>query len=130
MKEIKPKLIKEHSSPIFYYIRDKQHNPIITICLIKTIDGIVCRGIAIRNDKDQISKSKGREISFKRAVSALYKEGDSLFIDREETMIKIENIDCSYVFSEINIYYKSIYNSRITEFERSLFDKVENKKEK
>jgi hypothetical protein len=130
MKKIKPFLVKEHSSPIFYYIRDKNHAPIITICLIKSINGIVCRGIAIRNDIDQINKQEGRDKAFKRAISALYKQENDLFINRTEAVMKIRDIDKEYIFTKMNIFYKSIYGALITEFEQSLFNKMENKKDK
>lgn len=55
----------------YYYIRDNQNRPTITVCLIKDSEGNISRGIAVCSDKDQPCKKMGRNIAKESAVHAI-----------------------------------------------------------
>lgn len=57
----------------FYYVRDKENRPAITVCLLaqNRPDGVfVARGIAVCSDTDNPCKIKGRGFAFSRANKA------------------------------------------------------------
>ena len=77
----------------FYYIRDDKSAPVVTVCL-STLGGERARGVAVCSLKDQPCKNTGRTIASGRAAKALRtKEGRLPF---------------------------SIYNPRLTEFEKHI----------
>ena len=54
----------------FYYIRGRDHKPIVTVCLLQDKSGIA-RGMSICSFKEQPIKSDGRSRSKGRAIKAL-----------------------------------------------------------
>ena len=54
----------------FYYYRDRESKPRITVCLLKA-NGAVARGIAICSLKDNPCKKTGRKIALQRATHAM-----------------------------------------------------------
>lgn len=60
----------------FYYLRyddeeDGGTHPYACVCLVKTNDGDIARGVAVCSSQDQFSKRKARNISYGYAVKAL-----------------------------------------------------------
>ena len=64
---------------LFYYLRDKENRPVVTICLIEERDRIA-RGVAICSQLDQPCKKTGRGIAGQRAQAALYSKETRLEI--------------------------------------------------
>ena len=85
---------------IFYYLRDNQNRPLITVCLHK-INGAICRGIAICSDKDNPSKKTGKTIAFGRAMRARKSKKESEIINRKEADIYKSSNDP--VFTEFEV---------------------------
>lgn len=58
--------------PVYYYLRDKKKQPLITVCLLvdmKTRE-VVSRGVAICSPLDHPTKRVGRGIAYGRALRA------------------------------------------------------------
>jgi len=66
----------------YYYIRDINRRPVITVCYIETDTGERARGIAICSKRDNCEKAIGREIARDRAYTALNTKCNSLEIHR------------------------------------------------
>lgn len=94
----------------YYYIRDPENRPFVTICLLKNLNGIG-RGIAICSNKDQPCKKTGRRIAKTRAVRAVASKQHSLNINRRE-----HNFPVASFFGA----YKADFNPVLTGYERSL----------
>ncbi len=60
----------EDYTPIFYYLRDKKNNPVITVCLIE-YKGDFSRGIAVCSPKEPIDKAGGQDWAEERAYTGL-----------------------------------------------------------
>ena len=56
----------DNPRPIFYYLRNENNQPVITICLIKHGDSF-SRGVAICSPRDQLDKAVGQYIAHDRA---------------------------------------------------------------
>jgi|GEM_PF-3187945 len=58
----------------FYYLRDINKHPHITVCLLKNSNGAVARGMAICSLSEQFDRKVGRKIAKSRAYSAMFDE--------------------------------------------------------
>ncbi|GAG90792.1 unnamed protein product, partial [marine sediment metagenome] len=67
--------------PIYYYIRDEDHHPIVTVCLLKN-NGDISRGVAVCSKQESPHKAYGRALAFKRAKKAIKAQKDMLMIVR------------------------------------------------
>ncbi len=110
----------------FYYFRNENRTPIITVCLLNKEDQ-VARGIAICAPKDNFSKSMGRMFARNRAIKALLtkKTSDPVFrdeaiynIDSEFDLVHYYNDDIDSVTE-----FKSMFNPVLTDFEKRLLRK-------
>ena len=104
----------------FYYLRDKNKRPLVTICL-HCIGDKYYRGVAICSPKDSPVKRVGRNIAFGRALQAV-KKGE-----RKEGLInRPEALDVYLLTSEDNSYFE--YNSTdkaiLDSFEKKLVKKA------
>lgn len=100
----------------YYYLRDIQNKPIITVCLVKEGQNIA-RGLAICSEIDPLCKAKGRAIARNRAIHALRSKINSLRIRRAEL------VEAAYFFSIPEPFYKSSANPILTNREKNLFEK-------
>lgn len=96
----------------YYYIRDIDNRPIVTVCLIKESNNIA-RGVAICSKQDQPCKAVGRKIAKARASYALNSQGVNLEIRRIKRFLSVG-------------YFKSVFKPLLTDREVRLFAK-ENK---
>lgn len=99
----------------FYYFRDDNNHPIVTVCVMKYKENIA-RGISICNAKDNIDKKIGRRLAKRRAISAIY---------YKKTRLKIRKLDVLQTLFDLDdfdewIFFKSDYNPELTEFESRL----------
>jgi len=99
----------------FYYYRDCDGSPIVTVCVIKD-DNFIGRGVAICSSNDHIVKKRGRDIAYGREVKALMNQESSLEIKRDEVLDIVEESMGYTFFTE-----KSYYGTGMTEFEKILF---------
>jgi len=98
----------------YYYIRDREDRPVITICLVR--DGEeVSRGISFCSDKDAPCKKVGRKIALQRAIHALVTKKNCCEIKREGLFFQLYYIPDSIV--ERN---KSVYNPKLTYREKQI----------
>ena len=105
----------------YYYIRDREGRPVITICLLKERNYYnlaqyeYARGIAFCSDKDAPCKKVGRKIALQRAEHAFKKKADSCEIKREELFFQLY-----YRQDGIVERNKSVYNPKLTNHEKKI----------
>lgn len=99
----------------FYYLRDKQNHPLVTVCLHKT-DGTICRGIAICSPKDNPNKKTGKAISLGRAKQAMKNKIARGSVIREEAYNVLDKTSCDLDF----FFAKSTNQPILTKFEVKL----------
>jgi len=105
------KKIKDHV--LYYYLRDRDKRPMVTVCLIIDPKNLpsVHRGIAIGSySEPQIIKSVGRDLAYRRARKAMLSKRTSLFIN------PLNNNQLG------GVYFKSRYCANLTIFEQKLVD--------
>ena len=110
----------------YYYLRDKNHHPIATVC-IKEKDGYIARGLTILNSSDKIDKKEGRKWSRKYADRALGTRATGLPIAREEAVEKLyklyEHNSLLPVMATEHRFiltYKSVFEPILTSYEYKL----------
>ena len=87
----------------YYYLRDEQKRPIVTVCLIKH-NGIINRGVAICSKQDNPVKKIGRNVSYGRAYRAFFtKLSYAQIILREGVLEYMESLP-------IRFFWKAQYN--------------------
>lgn len=114
----------------YYYLRDKDNHPRITICLIRPACGFgdkYHRGISMCSySEKKIDKAYGRKKAYSRAVHAHSTGVDSLPTKRDEAVDIMCSCTCtSYTFEVQDIWvdelrFKSQYNVTLTSFEKKL----------
>jgi len=104
----------------FYYFRDSNNNPRITVCIIQDPKTkIYCRGISLCSFMDSPIKEFGRDTAEDRAIRAFKIQKSTEKISRSETEEIINSIQ--KFSSEFVSTHKSTYNAILTEFESKLF---------
>jgi len=112
----------EEEAKYFYYYRDKNKAPRITVCLLITDKGI-SRGVAICSKKDRPNKSLGRSIAYGRAKKAQdcyyhYKGGVIL---RGEVVDLIEHCNATDILSHKSV---QLHDRRLlTDYEKKIVKK-------
>ena len=96
----------------FYYIRDRNNQPRITVCLGND-DGTPVRGIAICSLEDTIDKGTGRKLAYVRMKQAIQHQGSQDII----LGAKAHKVATSYL---TGITHKSEYDANLTDFEEDL----------
>lgn len=130
---------------LYYYFRDIQKAPRITICLFydEKERKVLARGIALCSMKETPNKRVGRALAFDRAVFALDSNTNSEKIGKlKRRLSTISNIErtakvppslsviCSSIQStdqflkEPDCFFKSCINPSITRFEDHLLSKL------
>lgn len=66
----------------FYYLKDENGHPRVTVCIIETKTGVVSRGVSLCSYLDLIRKAEGRNKARGRAVQALHNNTNNISIDR------------------------------------------------
>jgi hypothetical protein len=98
----------------YYYIRDKQRRPLVTVCLIQGERGIG-KGVAICSLEDLPVKKVGKRIAKDRALKAYWEERTSDYTKKQIPMMlaNMDYKDRTYVTSEPKIWFNPI----LTKFE-------------
>lgn len=110
----------------FYYFRDDDNMPLVTVCIIKTEEGQIARGISICSPNDNFSKKDfeeqtgnivigGRTIAYNRANGAIMNGFDSCPIIRYEGHQVLDK--CGF---DLETDCKSELNPILSDFENSL----------
>jgi len=105
----------------FYYIRDIERKPIITVCLIREGDEIG-KGIAICSQDDIPEREVGREWAEYYADLALERKTNSEYTSKEGALITVENAMCAMTHElSIPVYFdfddefcQSLYNPTLS----------------
>jgi hypothetical protein len=113
----------------YYYLRDENNHPLVTVCLILRQDqeGLSFgKGLAFCSPQEkQINKKVGRRLSCDRACMALTKKSHFQPIERHEAR-EIIRATIDEEVGEVKIpIYKGIYNPNLTWFEMRLLDMAE-----
>ena len=113
----------------YYYLRDKNNYPIITICLKKKNNNIA-RGLSILNSSDRIDKKEGRKWARRYADKALGRRKTDLPIRRKEVLEKLNEVyeynnTLPIIATENKMIceYKSVFEPVLTNYEYKLLTK-------
>ena len=102
----------------YYYLRDKQNRPLVTVCLLKDNDSKVYQGVAICSLKDNPNKKTGKAIAFGRAKQAEENKKDDGSIFRQEAYETLSKVN------DFNFYlFKSTYDPVLTQYEAKLLNR-------
>ena len=109
----------------FYYFRDGESKPMVTVCIIEDL-GVIARGISICSTGDNVVKKDyktedgelvvgGRTIAIARALEALTTKLDSMPILKQEVHEVLD--ECGF---DLETNCKSEINPVLSDFELSL----------
>lgn len=104
----------------FYYVRDKQGNPRVTVCLLS--DGEThARGMSICSIRDGINKKEGRRIAIARARKAwgTQKDSDDINLNIPDVLDILASLDVSKTGTKI-FRCKSEFQPELIEYEEKL----------
>jgi len=107
----------------FYYFRDKQNFPRITVCTIYDINKrLAVRGLALCGPKDIMNKEYGRDLAEDRAIVAYKTEKNSEKIQKRIAADVVDSCVNYSLSTECDPYdFKSQFNINLTDYERSAF---------
>lgn len=117
----------------FYYIRDNENNPVVTVCIMKN-GSKVSRGITVCSPADNFDKLIGRTRADIRARMALEKKGNALALSLSAPLIAaLRQISAS--FNDVTIlisqlflsrdrtgFYSGVFNPVLTDFEKRVLE--------
>ena len=105
----------------FYYGRDNQNSPLVTVCLYKK-DDKVTRGVAICSEKDLPNKKKGKSIAKDRAIKAMINHCSSnTVISRDRAWKQLCKCNLSYLDYRPHSNYFPVFSK----FEEDILNKGE-----
>jgi hypothetical protein len=122
----------------FYYLRDMNNHPVITVCLMRDLNGLYHRGISICSKIERPIKQQGRERAIKRALEAMKYKEDTRKINRLCAILRVEETTDSSTDEfpkELDIntgkeyMFKSYYDTELTPLEKKLTSRVMVEKE-
>jgi hypothetical protein len=95
----------------YYYIRNRDNHPIITVCLAKQ-GQIVSRGMAVCSKKDNVCKKQGRKHARDKVLEAFGTKESGQCIVRQEAIDVLSSMASHLPPAMENIYLfpKSAYN--------------------
>ena len=101
----------------YYYGRDTENKPRVTVCILRNSIGEIARGVAICSRLDNPNKKIGKAIARGRAEKAMNQEKSTDVIDRSEA----RNIMGFCLTNYHNqIIRKSAYNPALIDIERKI----------
>ena len=104
----------------FYFLRDKDRKPVVTVYLIKNDIGIG-KGVSICSKKDAPNKRVGTLIAKQRAEWAIKSRINDLHIYRGNALVILSGTDYNKQwFDYTGANFKSQYNPALTEYEKEL----------
>ena len=103
---------------LYYYYRDKDRRPLVTVCLLVNGDEMA-RGVAICSPLDIPCKRTGRHIARGRAVKALERFAFWEKVARTEAVMVRARVNASLY----HFRYKSEYQPCLSAFEEQLLEK-------
>ncbi len=98
----------------YYYFRDSEKKPVVTVCLLKDINNDISRGIAICSKKDSPCKKAGRKIAKERAEYAMRTGSWNGSVLRKDALKIVKS------FKLESFFYKSFYKPNLTTYERNI----------
>ena len=115
----------DKDSEKFYYLRNENNVPLVTVCLIKR-NSDFGKGIKLCSKDDVVDKKYGRVKAKNMALKALGTQTTSEPIVRVEAgkvLNRVANWDCDEFISITENPNKSLFNPELTEYEKKLFIK-------
>jgi len=119
--------------PVFYYIRGKNKEPFITICILKQ-DNKLRRGIAICSSTEPTSKEYGRNQSFERAMYPVSKDNHENKIQSERVLrsiakfvgldLKKNQLSMAMEYVPFNVKSAIITENELTKQEKEILKKI------
>ena len=83
----------------FYYLRDKERKPLVTVCLHCDDKGEYYRGVAVCSPKDSPNKRVGRNIALGRVLQAIkHGERKNGMVGRKEVFKIYDKVECFFIF--------------------------------
>ena len=83
----------------FYYLRDKDNKPVVSVCLKKDDenDKLFHRGISVCSMRDNCEKAHGRYLAITRSLRAQKNRKKSCDkIKRQETIDLLKDLNCNF----------------------------------
>lgn len=93
----------------YYYIRDINNRPLVTVCLMK-VGKAVARGVAYCSQKDNVCKKMGRSIAHQRASWAIEHKESNCAIGRNHIVSR----------NRFKKAFKAVYNPYLNKLEKKL----------
>ena len=116
----------------FYYLRNAQNAPVVTVCIGFDNDKKAYRGVSVCSDKENPIKRKGKSIAKGRMLKAFNTGINDLMVDRDESTDVLFNVqenmdkaaeDIFFISRSINTFmYKSEVDPSLTKYEQKLKD--------
>lgn len=105
----------------YYYARDKQNRPVVTVCLLVDDKCNIARGVAICSAKDSPNKVWGRALSRSRALACFQSMGMHSMepVRRKEALEVLVSLPGKQPY---HLMAKAWWNPALTEFERDLVE--------
>lgn len=107
----------------YYYLRDTNGHPLVTICLLSNIaKGRFARGVAICSPSENVRKPRGKGKALKRALDAAQKLMTSGPIRREEALETLHRTHAFKVSPEITMCKSTFMSTEdsLTNYEKRL----------
>lgn len=108
----------------FYFIRDEENKPVITVMIAKDKDGMYHRGIGMCSVLDQPNRAKGRRAAFKHLSIAMDKKTDDIhqLSDRASIVPEYYDPPDAMIYGDTK-YRLGQYNVQLTEMENDYINK-------
>lgn len=103
----------------YYYFRDMQKRPIITVCLMEE-KGIFSRGISVCAKGDNPCKKIGRKIARDRTYKAMFNEATSMEKTKSSDFYLLDIDYTNFEFADYKYLYS--YNVNLTAIEKYLYN--------
>ena len=97
----------------FYYYRDENRHPRVTVCLGEDEEGNIARGISICSLQDNPCKVIGRELAIRQMLRAFKKKESSNEIKSNNAFEVLTKTNAAFLF-------KSAYNPALIDYEQRI----------
>ncbi len=108
---------------LYYYVRDQDNKPVITICLGKSKRG-VARGVSVCSLQDSPCKKEGKRLARNKVLKALGTQSSGDICMRDEAHKVIEGMDASENFMTVPTFFKSEFEPSLSTFEEKLLRNI------
>jgi len=114
----------EHEKERYYVLKDSRRKPKVVVCLIRSDDGHIVRGVAVCGNVDRFEldgEHGGKEVAYTYAMQALCYEHDDFVVVRNRSVRVLRSVEKDWkLCGNFSFNCHSYYAPRLTEFEKGL----------